>query len=333
MTVKELKEVIRSKKKKDLEEIVLVLYKNLPKKVITENGIDQIIMMQAAEPSKINTDQKDMALLKELTIFTQNLYEGNYGVPNRIIPKNKRSKWRFEAMNYYKEVVKSFPQSKIKKELADAFGQLYSILCYGCNYYIVSSTDTFGSIQKNQVSFFRQVIEFKKEVYIGKELYDHIWNHLTYIGLSYDTLQSELYAVVAESFESPEAIESLIEIGKQFLQKEIEKLKLEQKKNKYASTYDVEKIITGIAILMLKINDYEAVKSIYNNHKYVFSDNEIMYYVMVKTYLHYGYHPNTKILEILNEALIQKIKLRDSLQKLHAQLTGNIDTKKEEIRL
>jgi hypothetical protein len=216
MTVAELKKTLKSKKKSELEEIVMALYKHIPKKKIDDEDIDKIFLLQPVNEtqnikSKLKTELK---LILEINNFTHNFVVGNYGIPNRSVPKAKRSKWRFEVMRFYKEIIATYPDAVMKKDLVEMFGELYDAMTKGCKYNLATTDDCFAAIKKNQVTFFHQVIQFKKEHYSGEELYKQIWDHMFDVGLSEETSIDELYETLTVSFPSPIDIEELVKVGK-----------------------------------------------------------------------------------------------------------------------
>ncbi len=325
MNVAELKKILKSKKKAELEELVLTLYRHIPMKKIEIEGIDKIFSI---EPANINNNIHDnllneKALLKEINTFNSNFLAGNYGLPNRIISKDKRSKWRFEVIRFYKEVVKIFPNATMKLELAESFGQLYDAMVEGCSRYLCSSEDCFASVQKSQTVFFIQVIQFKKEVLSGEALYRQLMEHIMVDGLSYDTLSSELYAAMADSFASPMALEDLAVISKEYCKNTYEKYSQAKIKDKYASSYNVKKLIEGVAIILLKLKENQDAKEIFYQFLNIVKDNNEMYYIMVRTFRNYCYKPNVEILDILNHALAEGINMRSDLTLLHQKLIVN----------
>jgi len=327
MTITELKKVLKSKKKSELEVIVLALYKHIPKKIITDEGIDKIFLLEdVIEP--VNMDKiiaKEKQLIKEISTFIQNFMDGNYGFPNRIIPKAKRSKWRFEVMRFYKEIVSIFPTAVLKKEFADVFGQLYEAMCEGFNNNLVTTEDSFAAIRKNQVTFLHQAIQFKKEVYSGDALYRQVWSHVINEGLSEEIANDELYETLIVCFASPMDIEELIKVGKVHFSLAVEKYMETKKKDKYASTYDLHNMMEGLAILMLKIHDFESVKVLYYTNLKTFKNKEEMCFGLVKTLIHNSDGPGNDILNILNQAVTEGVSLRDSLAKLHKSLQKNVN--------
>jgi len=325
MNVTEIKKALKSKKKPELEEIILTLYKNIPPKKIAESGIDQIFVLSQVLPKVAidNTIETEKKLINEINTFYSHFIAGHYGIPNRIIPKAKRSKWRFVVMGFYKEMASIFPEASLKKELAMAFGQLYDAMTEGCNHYLTSSQECFTSIQKTQITFYAQVVNYKMQVLSGEELYKQLIEHIIDSGMSYDTDSLDLFEVIASSFPSPMAMEDIIKINKIYCDQAYDKYMELRKKNKYTSFSDVEKLVEGTALLLLKLQENDAAKSVFYHYDKMYSDKEMMYYLMVRIFNRYCNHPEKEILNILNKAKEEKVVLRDKLAILHANLTSN----------
>ncbi len=49
----------------------------------------------------------------EITQFLSNAYAQNYLIPNKVIPKSQRSKWRFMVKKYIKELEKISTEDEI----------------------------------------------------------------------------------------------------------------------------------------------------------------------------------------------------------------------------
>ncbi len=325
MKIVEIKKALKSKKKSELEEIILTLYKNIPPKKIAESGIDQIFGLSQVMPiiAIKDTIEAEKKLINEMNTFFSHFIAGHYGIPNRIIPKAKRSKWRFEVMGFYKEMARIFPEASLKKELAMAFGKLYDAMAEGCNHYLTSSQDCFTSIQKTQTTFYTQVISYKMQVLSGVELYQESIEHILDSGMSYDTDTSDLFEVLATSFPSPMALGEIIKISKVYCDQAFDKYMEVRKKDKFASSSDVRELVEGIALLLIKLHENEAAQSVFYLYDKIYSDKEIMYYVMVRLFISYCNHPENVILDILNKAKEEKVVLRDKLEILHINLSKN----------
>ena len=73
MKIVEIKKALKSKKKSELEEIILTLYKNIPPKKIAESGIDQIFGLSQVMPIiaiKDTIEAEKIMINNDFTIFS-----------------------------------------------------------------------------------------------------------------------------------------------------------------------------------------------------------------------------------------------------------------------
>lgn len=112
--VNELKNGIKKYDKKELEFIIVSLYKCIPKKVKEEYDIDSYI-------KNIDINKKTDVVKKEIPfdeIYNEIIYFikcidlGYYCSPNRVIAKKDRSAWRFKVKRFYKKLNKISPDSE-----------------------------------------------------------------------------------------------------------------------------------------------------------------------------------------------------------------------------
>ena len=104
MKVNELREIIKKYKKEEQEKIIVELYKRIPKEKKEEYSIDEFIKNLDVKVEKEDTQISIESLEKEVTYFLQCASNELYAIPNKIIPKNERSKWRFKVKTFYKQL-------------------------------------------------------------------------------------------------------------------------------------------------------------------------------------------------------------------------------------
>lgn len=225
MNIKDIKTHLKTAKKDQLVKIILDIYKQLPKKLIEEKGIDLLFTNNPSiiESTAQNMDKKALALIKEIETFVRNFLDGNYYYANRIVTKSKRAKWRFEIMRYLKETDLYYSNTTHKKELADQYINLYKAICVGCNSDCVGVSNPFKSIQRKQEDYFFNVISYMKDHYSGQALYEKLFEMVYDKGISEDEEDYyfderkqyvDLYLAIFKSFESPMIKDQIIEIAK-----------------------------------------------------------------------------------------------------------------------
>ncbi len=154
MLVKELREKIEKYNKKDLENLVVLLYKKIPKKIKEENDIDIIIQENNVNYKKEEPVLNIIDLKAEVDYFLDCAYEGLYRIPNKIIPKNERSKWRFKAKSFYKQLCSFDPKTKEGIESTQSLMGLFKALSYGTASLLFSSWNTFGALGVSQLDYY-----------------------------------------------------------------------------------------------------------------------------------------------------------------------------------
>jgi hypothetical protein len=327
MKISDLKKAIKIKERSELEQLVIKLYKLIPKSKIEDSQIDIEI-----EPHiNVQTEQADKQaedeewLLGEISEFISLFYEQKYGIPNRVIAKSRRSKWRFEVMGFYKEIGKIWKDSERKQALADIFMELYIAMAYGCSYYLVSSDDLFASIRKSQVDFFEQVVIYLKEVYSGEELQKKLITLTTSPGLSSDTIPSDLYGAIPKIFDNPLFIEEFYDkLLAHYDQKKSEYVE-KKKKDKYTGDYHLVNIFEGLIIQLIALSEFDKVEKLFLKEYSTYGHKDMMYYVVTRILQEYAANPQKTLLSILSTAEKNGIDLRDRLKELMQKLKADIN--------
>lgn len=159
MKVAELRNIISNYDKKTTDKVLVEIYKALPKS--KKEDIDLLILNPNDSTKKKSKIEKvDITNLEsEINYFIKCANNDLYIAPNRIISKSERSKWRFKAMRFIKELrlfdpktEEGFTASKLLKELYDLFSK-------ASHYYIFSSDNPFGSIKESQVSLACEIVD------------------------------------------------------------------------------------------------------------------------------------------------------------------------------
>ena len=160
MKVDELRTVLAKYDAVALSEIVVALYKTIPKIRKENDGLDELITNFTRVKSKIVKKDKtvDFEELKgDVEQFIGYANEQYYFAPNRYVSKGKRSKWRFEAKRLIKELISvTGENSEIAAQLLVG---MYGMLSYGCHYYIFSTYNPFSAVGYEQPKLLQHVLE------------------------------------------------------------------------------------------------------------------------------------------------------------------------------
>ena len=159
MKVDELRTTLSKYDVTELKEIVVTLYKAIPKSRKESDGLDELLLnfsKQKAKPVKKETPIDFETLQSDVETFIDYANDDLYFAPNRIVSKVKRSKWRFEVKRFVKELTAVHGEDS--ETAALLLANIYEMLCYACNYWILSSDDPFSAIGYEQPEFLRTVL-------------------------------------------------------------------------------------------------------------------------------------------------------------------------------
>lgn len=314
MLVKDLRKTLEKYDKKEMTDIVVELYKRLPKKVKEDYDIDKFIEdinnKTKKEEKKVSFDD----LCSEMRYFLDCAKAGFYSSPNKVVPKKERSNWRFKAKRYYKELIKTIPTTDIGVKSTKLLIELYELVSRGTNTLVFTNWDTFRALGVSQTEYFDMLL--KRVLSTGESINN--------IKVCIDLL---------DNCKDPDVLdEFLINIF-------IDNLRTEESKLTAINLLD-EKVVEvkeKIRSLGKKYNHYDMCYLEEDNNLYVetvtrlyFSsfevDEGIKYYQ--KNYIHYNSEVKEYILlEILRELELyedwiaeyerasKKIKLREELTK------------------
>ena len=158
MKVDELRTALSGYDASVLKEIVVTLYKMIPKSR-KEGGLDELLLnftKEKAKPIKKEATVDFATLELDVETFLENANEGLYYAPNRVVNKEKRSKWRFEVKRFIKGLIAV--QGEDSEPAALLLADLYDMMSYACNYWILSSDNPFSAVGYEQTEFLRLVL-------------------------------------------------------------------------------------------------------------------------------------------------------------------------------
>jgi len=159
MLVNELRAAMEKYDKPVLKEIIVTLYKSIPKSR-KESGLDDLLLNFSKEnekaaknkPAAVDFDR----LEKQVLYFINCAADDLYFKPNKIISKTQRSKWRFEVKRFIKDLLAVGGENSVKS--AQLLAGIYEMLSYGCNYYIFPTSNPFTAAGYVQIDFLALVL-------------------------------------------------------------------------------------------------------------------------------------------------------------------------------
>jgi hypothetical protein len=292
MKVNDLKEFLNKHPKKDLELLIVELYKLIPNSKKEDYQVDNWIISPKeikAKKQTIKTQSRDFeAIIEDVKLFSSNAKEQNYLLPNRIIAKKDRPKWRFVLINLYKEILQSEKNGIPKAACAAQLKTLYEVLTYSCHWQIFSAYDSFESVKIPQDEFFEKIIHLQRD---SSDIKDFVENSIRLIienDLNRYTLYSTLMNVFLRYCDTPALKELVIE--KAIVLKEIIKNKPEDKRDtwsywdKNGMSYEKMRKLNNLTELILMayagLFEYEKAVKFYQNN-YIEKNDEVRLYILV----------------------------------------------------
>ena len=177
MKIDELRTTLSKYDVSELKEIVVTLYKAIPKSRKEGDDLDELLLnysQKKAKPAKKEVPVDFKALHSDVVTFIDYVSDDLYIAPNRIVSKDKRSKWRFEVRRFIKELIAV--QGENSEVAAQLLADIYEMLCYACNYWIFTSDNPFSAVGYEQPEFLRLVL-----------------SKLFYSGFSRDVIKKAVY--------------------------------------------------------------------------------------------------------------------------------------------
>ncbi|MDR2377994.1 MAG: hypothetical protein LBD70_01015 [Bifidobacteriaceae bacterium] len=150
MRIDEFRELLRHYDADRLREIAAELYKALPKDKKTPE-LDKTLRaftkgskLVAPRAAVVDFDE----LAAQVEEFLENANEGLYFQPNRVIPKARRTKWRFEARRLIKGLIAA--RGEDSEAAAQLLLQVYNMLSHACAVYIFPTDSPFSAVGYRQ---------------------------------------------------------------------------------------------------------------------------------------------------------------------------------------
>ncbi len=325
MKVGELRNKLSTMKKEEIIKIASEFYKLIPKNKKEDYNIDSYLDNSKTKKIKIiKKDEISLALMKEeIPKFIDNAKNQYYLIPNNIVPKKERSKWRFKVKKWYKELINKEREDKDIETQAKLLCDLYSLLCESCMFIYFSGYDSFSSVGVEQIDFYKSVIDLLQE---DKGKIDSLKTSIELIinnELNRYTLYSNLMIEFINTLDNVDLKYKAIQITEEVFKN----LNYKSIKNRPdLNSYKIQDTKNNLAELGLRLylKLYEIENGIDFFHKYYNEENkEIKLYVLIRILF---YEKETqKIKEELQKAIKNGIELRDSLINLLEYINKNND--------
>lgn len=253
MKVQDLRKLLSEADRERLEKAFVECYKIFSKNRKEEID-DMIISILAGNDvkKKEKAEQVDFeALEKEILAFVENAYAQNYFVPNRVIPKSQRPKWRFLVKDYIKQLQKIPVGSEYFSRGVKLLRDLYHMLCYGCRDSIFSTEDPFRSVGWGQKELFGLLVKKTFSLGYSKENISQLLADACGGGLSMEALHIENMLGLLSELKNSDVRYTAIEAAKELVEEKMEKLS-SLKKNAHGS-YNLLETANNLCGMVLMI--------------------------------------------------------------------------------
>ena len=314
MLVKDLRKTLEKYDKKEMTDIVVELYKRLPKKVKEDYDIDKFIEdinnKTKKEEKKVSFDD----LCSEMRYFLDCAKAGYYSSSNKVIPKKERSNWRFKAKRYYKELTKTIPTTDIGVKSTKLLIELYELVSRGTNTLVFTNWDTFRALGVNQVEYldmlYKRILSTGNSINNIKVCIDLLDNCK-----DPDILDEFLINVFVDNLRTEESKLTAINLLDEKVVEVKEKIKSLGKKYNYHDMYYLEEdnnlyVETATRLYFSSFEVDEGIK--YYQKNYIHYNSEVKEYILLEI---------LRELELYEEWITEyesaskKIKLREELTR------------------
>ena len=318
MNVKEIRNELSKYSKKELENIIIELYKRIPKKKKEEHNID-LLIKDANYKKKEKIKEENLSfdeLQKEIKYFLKCVDEGLYSDPNNVISKSERSGYRFKVKRYYKKLVEIDCESPDGDVATNLLIELYKRLSKGSNYLLFANWETFRALGVEQDEYFELIIKRLLYKDINEDIIKKCIDTLNLPNDPYGHSYSYIYKLYARMLKDDEAKSISIKILNSIIEESKTKLK---ELGKYSSgRYELEETIRYNTICVSSIyfnsGKYDEGINYFNKH-YTGRDEEVKKYILLEELYDrelYDYW--------IKEYESKKIKYRESLVEQYKEL-------------
>ena len=328
MKVAELKSILAGRKKEEIIKLAVEFYKLVPKAKKEDYGLDAMILNPEAKKKK--EGRSGMALMEleiELKRFLENAREQYYLIPNRVVPKKERSKWRFLVKRWYKELINAKRKDADLEKQSELLTDLYNLICESCGYQYFSGYDSFQSIGIEQADFFKSVLELMQEARGKIALVEKGPGLIVNNYLNRYTLYSGLMVNLIGFLDIPDLKEKAIEKTKKMIMANKFDYKKKEKKRGWSfsnTDYGKKRKHNNLVEFVFRLYDglFELDEGVRFFKEYYYDTNEeIKLYVLVALLFRKGEKDRIKI--ELENAIENGIELRSRLVNLLNEIKSN----------
>jgi hypothetical protein len=310
LLVKDLRQLLEKYSDSTVREIVVEMYKKIPKKIKEDNGIDYYLehieqaMDKTLKPKVEEIDFDDLSL--DVSEFIGNVKAGYYFSPNRVVDKTRRSKWRVEAKRYIKGLLGANEDNA--EEASELLLELYETLSTACGYTILVSDNPFQTLGYKQEEFLKVVFEKRFHNGYTQKKIEEACKTIINSYVDRETVYRDLNESLVETLQTDEAREMALDFLSKYKSVSSDEYTRRQKRNYATDLY---------LMIKLKMNDYDGGIS-YFLANYQERDPEITMYCLLTYYLRKE-DLNSYWLREYESALKRGIDFRNGLKEQYVE--------------
>lgn len=325
MKINEFRDKVSKAEREDLEKIAAELYKAIPKarkEAETDALIEGILEHKDVKKKKNSAESVDFdTLKKEIEAFLTRVDNNLYYMPNRVVPKSKRSQWRFEVKSFIKQIDMIPGDGDNGPESARLLREIYKRLAYGCGYYIFPSDDPFRSVGIRQPVLYEKMIKRTFASGFEDEKIRNMLLDATTCYIDRQSLHIELEMIFAGALNTSDMKHKAIEIIRELVPEYEKKRDASRPYSSqfYNSARAAEELCETFLCIAIMLGEPDEAIGYYWKHAKD-SDNEITLYKLLDTIA--LFEDRDLWIMTYEDALKKKIKPRDYLQEKYRKLTN-----------
>ncbi len=282
MKIQEVRDLIKDYPEDKLRLIIAEMYRRISKRTIEEKDIDQLLKAPDIGKARRSAEAnlRDFSGVSyEAEEFLNNAQQGYYFIPNRVVAKKDRPKWRFVAKRLHKELLAHCQNTENLNESGSLLLAIYNVLCQGCGVYLFSSDDPFASVGIGQPDFFRDVVAVLKKGDASTQWIEKSIRLIIDNGLDRQTVHEDLMLVLIEFLNTPPLKERAIALC-HMIGKETKKT-TERRDAEYVAQKRNNNLVTLVFLVYKSLGEIEAgITNFKQNYRE--RDQEISLYCLLK---------------------------------------------------
>ncbi len=314
----EVRDVLKKYSPAELQELVVEMYKAMPKALKEEKDIDALLSdytgQKAMKKQKKEPEPVDLEWLNHaVPTFVEHAMQQYYFAPNRVISKKERPKWRAQVKEFLKDLQRVPATGEEGLLATQLIERLYKVVVYGSGHYTFNTTNTFKAVGMSSDQFSELLITRILANGINPGTVHHAVSVVTTIDPSHFPYDSNRLYAVAGLLTSVDA--KLMALDQcRVVKKEIQRESQQIPRSGTMLHYELRRqqnMVTSLEfILYMELGEEEkAVKQFMKD--YGEKDEEVRIYVLVQ-FLEVV-EKNQLIRNIIADALQRGVKVREHL--------------------